>query len=40
MKNRDRLFIGACAGIPFGLVGMGIGLLFSMIWNKFITEQE
>ena len=23
MKNRDRYFIGACAGMPFGLVGMG-----------------
>lgn len=40
MKNRDRLFIGTCAGMPFGLVGMGIGFLFSFLWNKFIAEQE
>nr|UVX73527.1 MAG: hypothetical protein [Bacteriophage sp.] len=38
MKNKDRIFIGACAGMPFGLVGMGIGFLFSFLWNKFIEE--
>ena len=25
--------------MPFGLVGMGIGFLFSFLWNKFIAEQ-
>lgn len=38
MNNRDRLFIGTYAGIPFGLMGMGIGFLFSLLWNKFIAE--
>ena len=28
----------ACVGMPFGLVGMGIGFLFSFLWNKFIAE--
>lgn len=39
MKNRDRLFIGACAGMPFGLVGMTIGTIFTWIFNKFIAEK-
>lgn len=38
MKNIDRIFIGVCCGMPFGLVGMGIGFLFSFLWNKFIAE--
>lgn len=39
MKNKDRLFIGACAGMPFGLVGMAIGLLFSFLWNVFTNGK-
>lgn len=39
MKNRDRYFIGACAGMPFGLVGMGIGTFFAWIFNRFIVEK-
>lgn len=39
MKNKDRYFIGACAGMPFGLVGMAIGTLFAWIFNKFIVNR-
>lgn len=38
LKCKNRYFIGACAGMPFGIVGMGIGFLFSFLWNKFIAE--
>ena len=34
MKNRDRLFIGTCAGMPFGIVGMVSGALFGILFNK------
>lgn len=34
MKNRDRYFIGACVGMPFGLVGMGIGTFLAWIFNR------
>ena len=39
MKNRDRYFIGACAGMPFGLVGMAHGILFAFIFNKIIKKK-
>lgn len=35
MNNKDRYFIGACAGMPFGLVGMAIGTFFAWIFNKY-----
>lgn len=38
MNNRDRLVIGTCAGVPFGIIGMVIGFLCSSMWNKFIAE--
>lgn len=28
MKSKDRYFIGVCAGMPFGLVGIAIGTFF------------
>lgn len=36
MKNTDRIFIGACFGMPLGLVGMATGSLFAFIFNKII----
>lgn len=38
MRNINKIFIGACCGMPLGIVGMGIGFLFSFLWNKFIAE--
>lgn len=40
MKNKDRLFVGACCGMPFGLVGMTTGFLFSFLWNTFIEDRK
>lgn len=34
MKNKERVFIGACCGIPFGIVGMVSGALFGILFNK------
>ena len=39
MKNKDRIFIGACCGIPFGLVGMATGSLFAFIFNKIVGKK-
>ena len=39
MKNNDRLFIGACCGMPFGLIGMATGSIFALIFNK-LTERK
>lgn len=30
MKNTDRIFIGACFGMPFGIVGILNGALLSV----------
>lgn len=34
MKSRDRLFIGAVVGIPFGIIGVSVTTLLTMIYNK------
>ena len=34
MKNKDRIFLGACLGMPLGLVGMAAGSLLAVIFNK------
>lgn len=39
MKNRDRIFMGACCGMPFGLVGMVAGSLFAFIFNKIVGNK-
>lgn len=36
MKNTDRIFIGACFGMPFGIVGILNGALFGIIFNKIL----
>ena len=40
MKNKDRYFIGICAGMPFGVVGVCIGTLFTWVLTKFIENQD
>ena len=40
MKNSDRLFIGACCGVPFGLVGMSVTVLLTMIYNKVLKMYQ
>jgi hypothetical protein len=40
MKNKDRYFIGICAGMPFGLVGVCIGTLLTWVLIKFIGNQD
>lgn len=40
MKNKDRYFIGMCAGMPFGLVGVCIGILLTWALIKFIGNQD
>lgn len=39
MKNKDRIFLGACFGIPLGLVGMATGSLFAFIFNKIVGSD-
>lgn len=39
MKKRDRIFLGACFGMPLGLVGMAIGSLFAFAFNKIIEKE-
>lgn len=38
MKKIDRIFLGVCFGTPMGLVGMTIGTLFAVVFNK-IAEK-
>lgn len=40
MKNSDRLFIGACAGVPFGFVGMGVTVLLTMMYNRICANRN
>lgn len=40
MKNKERVFIGACCGVPFGLVGMSIGALLATIYNWLFKMQK
>ena len=40
MKNADRIFIGACAGMPFGLVGMLHGAVFGIVFNKLLKMHH
>lgn len=39
MKNIDRIFLGACFGMPLGLVGMAMGILFAMFFNKIVEKN-
>ncbi len=39
MKNKDRMFLGACFGMPLGLVGMATGSLFAVIFNKVVGSD-
>lgn len=38
-ENTDRIFIGACFGMPLGLFGMAIGSLFVMIFNEIVGSE-
>lgn len=40
MKNKDRIFVGACCGMPFGLIGMTTGSLFAVIYNKIVGKKR
>lgn len=40
MKSTDRIFFGACFGMPLGLVGMATGSLFAFIFNKIIGRYD
>lgn len=40
MSNKDRIFIGACCGLPLGMVGVAIGSLFAFIFNKIIGRNK
>lgn len=40
MRNTDRVFIGACCGMPFGLVGMTTGSIFAFVFNKIIGRKK
>lgn len=33
MQNREKYFMAACAGMPFGLVGMSVGVFLTWIFN-------
>lgn len=37
MTNKDRIFVAACCGMPFGIVGMISGSLFAIIFNKITS---
>lgn len=39
MKRYDRIFMGACFGMPLGLVGMATGSLFAVIFNKIVEKK-
>lgn len=39
MKNTDRIFLGACFGMPLGLAGMATGSLFAVIFNKLVGSD-
>lgn len=39
MKNKDRIFIGACCGLPLGIVDMAIGSIFALIFNKIMKSR-
>lgn len=36
----DRIFFGACFGMPLGLVGMATGSLFAFIFNKIVERYN
>ena len=40
MKNIDRVFIGACCGMPLGIVGIATGSIFALIFNKIIGKEN
>lgn len=40
MKNIDRVFIGACCGMPLGIVGIATGSIFALIFNKIIGRKK
>lgn len=39
MKNTDRIFLGACFGMPLGVVGMATGSLFAFIFNIIVGSD-
>ena len=39
MKNIDRIFLGACFGMPLGLVGMATGSLFAFVFNQVVGRD-
>ncbi len=39
MKNREECFMVACASMPFGLVGMSVGVFLTWIFN-FIRKSK
>lgn len=38
LKNKDRIFLGTCFGMPLGLVGMVTGSLFAFVFNKIVER--
>lgn len=36
-NNRNRYFIAAYAGMPFGVVGMCTGMILAWLFNKFVV---
>lgn len=33
-------FIGACCGMPLGIVGIATGSIFALIFNKIIGKEK
>lgn len=40
MRNIDRIFIGACCGMPLGIVGIATGFIFALIFNEIIERGK
>jgi len=40
MKNKDRIFMGVCLGMPLGLAGMITGSLSALIFNKMLGNRK
>lgn len=36
-NNRNKYFIAACAGMPFGVAGMCTGMILAWLFNKIMT---
>ena len=39
MRDKDRIFIGACAGVPMGLIGVVCGSLLGAIYNRIVKHM-